>query len=346
MAGTPGAGADVSVILPTLIRLPSAYAINLLDRAIRSVQEQNYPGRFEIVLVDDASPEPVAQTLDSVGCRYRCDLRVIRLHRQLGLVQALNCGLLAAQYGLIARIDADDFWLPGKIERQLARFATDPELSIVGTGMRLRFEDGRPPEDFVRPDGWSPILRFFSEVGCPFPHGSIVARRDIYRLLGGYPQSAEYSHCEDFALWSAWIRFFKPARVEEVLYVYSVSPGSISSIHAERNRRISAKIKNDFACLDIAETTPETIGHLASVLGLSLLQAGAVCYRLWHYRPAVTLPEAAVAPLRRLLADRTIRMAAAEDEGRRRLQISDLLDGFGSPPAVAEPGKAVVAIVS
>jgi hypothetical protein len=82
------------------------------------------------------------------------------------------------------------------------------------------------------------------------------------------------------------------------------------------------------------------------VLGVSLLQAGVICYRLWHYRSAVTLPEAAIAPLRRLLADRTIRVVAATDEDRRGLQITDLLVGFGSAPAATEWNEPVIAIVS
>jgi len=348
MIKTPAISHDVSVVIPSLIRTPSFQAITRLNRAIMSILEQDFPGRFEIVLVDDHSPEPIQFLLKNTGFHYDADLRIIRMPRSNGLVQALNTGIMAAKYDLIARLDDDDIWLPGKIAKQLHRFAHDPDLSIIATSMRLVFEDGRPPEDHIRPDGWSRILHFFCDVGCPFAHGSILARKDVFRVLGGYPQTAEVSHCEDYALWANWVRFFKPGMIEEIFYDYTVSPTSVSSVNAQRNQRISDKIKSEFKLLEVNDLTPTAIYEIAGILGVSILQAGVICFRLWHYNATATLPEAMLTPLRSLLPDRNVRPLATPGN-RRVLTAVDLLKGLGEQgitPAINAARMVTVSVGS
>ena len=218
----------VSVLLPVFLRQAAARDIFWLRRALESVHDQAYPGKVEVLIVDDGSAMPVegfAAELGAAGSRVRW----IRHHRNRGLVHALNSGLRHASHPLIARMDADDEWLPGKIVKQLKLFADDPDLTIAGTGMERVTPSGEAVDQHVRPADWKLLLRFMFDVGCPFPHGSVVARTAIYRLLGGYPHDAALAHCEDFALWGTWLRFFKPAMLEEVFYRYTMGEGSVSA---------------------------------------------------------------------------------------------------------------------
>jgi glycosyltransferase involved in cell wall biosynthesis len=315
--------------MPVFVPRPSSKVLRELDCAIDSVLDQCYPGEMELLIVDDGSPTPVDDLIArSRATRPSC-LRIVRTHRNNGLVHALNLGLRTARYDLIARIDADDAWLPDKIERQVERFAVDADLSIVGTGMSLVFEDGRLPETHIRADGWGAALRFFHEIGCPFPHGSIIARKDIYHLLGGYPHSPDVIHCEDYALWSIWIRFFKPGMIEQQLYNYSVSASSMSGQNVDWQLQASGKIQNGFRKLDIVDILPIAMEELSRVLNITLLQAGVLSYRLWHYDPSVLVPEAALAPLRKILPDRHVQSGtwAHRPAG---MDLSDLLQGFCS----------------
>jgi glycosyltransferase involved in cell wall biosynthesis len=261
-------------------------------------------------------------------------------------VQALNTGILAARYDLIARLDDDDAWLPGKIEKQLARFAEDQDLTIISTGMRQVFESGQPSQEHIRPDGWPSILRFFCDIGCPFVHGSIIARKDIFRLLGGYPQTAAVRHCEDYALWSIWVRFFKPGMIEEVLYDYTVSATSVSSVNAKINHNISVKIQNDFKSLDINNVVFLEMTNIAAVLGVSLLQAGVACYRLWFYRAIALLPKSILSSLSVLLTDRSINVLPSLQPDVPILHLEDLIDGFGLPISSLDPNEMVVVAVA
>jgi Glycosyl transferase family 2 len=297
---------DVSVILPVYWREATARAKDDLFRAIESVRDQRYPGSLEVLVVDDGSARPVADALADAPWGLDSRIRCVRLPRNAGLVNALNTGLAMARHGLVARIDGDDAWRPGKMEKQLALFDADPELTIVGTGMRLVHVGPGTDLDLVRPGDWLGILRFFGTEGCPFPHGSVVARRDVYRLLGGYPHAAALSHCEDYALWGTWLRFFKPAMLEEVLFDYSVSSTSVSGRHAQQQRAATQVVLRTFLELGDVRRLPDALRLLSEATGSTLLEAGRLAFKLWKHRVQALVPEAAVEPLRVLLPDRRV----------------------------------------
>lgn len=299
------AGPGISVLLPVFFRDVSAEDVALLRRAIDSVHAQGHDGPVEILVVDDGSPTPVESLACEIGEAAR-GVRWLRLARNGGIVGALNAGIAAASHGLIARLDADDRWLPGKLAAQMALFRSDPDLTITATGMVRVRPDGSEIETHVRPGDWPSILRFFVDVGCPFPHGSVVARREVYRLLGGYPHDAALRHWEDYALWGTWLRFFKPAMVEQALYEYRVSDQSVSSAHAEQQSLASQVVRRRFADLDLGRTLPSALPALADALAAPLDAAGQVAYAMWHHGQALALPEAALASLRTVLPDRLV----------------------------------------
>jgi glycosyltransferase involved in cell wall biosynthesis len=314
-----------SVILPVYLPTASIADFRLLQRAIESVLDQRFPDAFEVLLVDDGSPTPIASLSEFIGTLERPNVRCIRYEQNRGLVYALNTGLNQARYPFIARIDADDRWRDGKIEKQFALFAADPDLSIVGTGMTMTAPNGEIVGETIRPAPWSDLLRFFVEVGCPFPHGSVLARRDIYRLMGGYPHDLTYAHCEDYALWGQWLRFFKPSMIEELLYDYTVSQGSISAVHATQQANASRLVNLRFAELDLITRLPAALTDLASLLDLSLLQAGVLAFRMWKYHTPVRLPDDAAECLQVILCDKLVTPA---DDSRAGLSLRDALRGF------------------
>lgn len=334
---------NISVLLPIFVDEPSSKILHQLSRALTSVIDQHYPGQMEIVIIDDGSIQPIEDMMRQAKLCTPSNLRIIRSKRNNGLVHALNLGLRAAKHDLIARIDADDAWLPGKIEQQRSRFAVEPDLSIIATGMIMSFEDGSPPETHLRPDGWDAILHFAADVGCPFPHGSVLARKDIYRLLGGYSHSPDVAHCEDYALWSLWLRFFQPAMIEQALYAHTVSTSSISYVHSEQQRRASQRISSYLRGLELSGIAPSNLADLAKSLNITLLQAGVLCYRLWHYRLATTLPAEALDPLRKVLPDRNVRLGLSP--GRQAIDKVALLNGFGAADLFRSSANSIVITV-
>jgi glycosyltransferase involved in cell wall biosynthesis len=318
-----------SVLVPVYLNPVSTENVQALRRALASVFDQRFPGPVEVMIIDDGSPVPIAGIPELAALPD--EVRWVRCHQNGGVVHALNTGLREARHPYIARLDADDYWGANKIEKQFSQIAMDRDLTIIGTGMTIVDPDGRVIDTTIRPAGWKGIIDFYVNVGCPFPHGSVVARRDIYRLLGGYPHDPRFAHCEDYALWGIWLRFFKPAMIEELLYNYTVSPSSMSVRYRPQQNRATKLVNASFAKLNLADTLPKALRALADVLGISVLQAGVLAYRMWHYQVAVCAPTDAVEPLSVILSDRDV--GVVDDGKATARELNDVLVGFLSPEA-------------
>ena len=296
---------EISVLLPVHFPKKSKHNVLRLVRAIESVRCQDYPSDYELLILDDGSSPPIE---DQLGKHTLFDqIQIFRSARNQGLSHTLNKGLAYARFPYIGRIDADDEWLDGKISSQMQVLLEDPDLTIVGTGMHRIRKDGSIIDTHIRPKDWQGILDFMHTVGCPFPHGSVIGLREVYRLLGGYPQAPEFAHAEDFALWVRWLRFFKPAMIEEPLYKYLVSKSSISGAYTARQAKASQLIHSRYRDLNIAYVTPQLLEALSKDLGFTILGAGLFAFWLWKYGGKALVKRSAVPHLRRLLPDRLIR---------------------------------------
>lgn len=269
-----------SVVIPCYLPRASANDVQMLNKAILSAVDQDYPDQMEILLVDDGNPVPVEKLIDVTS--FPCEVRVIHQPRNMGLVLALNKGITEAKYNYIARLDADDTWAQGKIGAQFKRFAADPELTLVATGMVRVTPEGQVIDEHIRPDGWENIARFFVEYGCPFPHGSVLARKDVYEDLGLYSQDATFAHCEDYHLWGQWIRFFKTAIIEKSHYNYTVSNASVSVQNSEQQMKASQIVLHHFRAIGVDKPYLDALEKISEELSLSKIELGTLLHSIWR----------------------------------------------------------------
>lgn len=96
--------------------IPAYNAAGCVGRAIRSVLAQTRPV-IEILVIDDGSCDDTS----SVAERFGPPVRVIR-QANAGPSAARNRGAWAARGEWLAFLDADDTWLPPKLERQAGHF--------------------------------------------------------------------------------------------------------------------------------------------------------------------------------------------------------------------------------
>lgn len=125
--------AKVSVIIP-------AYrAARTIGRAVASVLAQTRPAD-EILVIDDGSPDDLSSALGA----YEGQVTLVRKCNG-GAASARNFGMDRARGEFIAFLDADDYWEPQKLERQLNVFEAHPGLGLVAS---LYFEE-QPGESRV-----------------------------------------------------------------------------------------------------------------------------------------------------------------------------------------------------
>jgi glycosyltransferase involved in cell wall biosynthesis len=125
----------LSVVIPVWNRR------RLVCDAIDSALAQR-PGRIEVIVVDDGSTDGTA---DEVERLYGARVHVVRLPRRSGVAAARNAGVRVATGELLAFLDSDDVWLPGKLDAELRILAQFQGADGVLTDS-LGFLEGKPQE--------------------------------------------------------------------------------------------------------------------------------------------------------------------------------------------------------
>jgi glycosyltransferase involved in cell wall biosynthesis len=176
----------VSVILPVFNRAWS------LNRAIDSVLSQK-DANLETIVVDDGSTDETPALLSSYGDR----IRVIRQANQ-GVSAARNTGIRAASGDLIALLDSDDAWLPGKIKAQVDFFAAHPETLICQTE-EIWIRNGRRVNPRRRHKKHRGMIFERSLALCLISPSAVMMRRELFDAVGLFDE--RLPACEDYDLW-------------------------------------------------------------------------------------------------------------------------------------------------
>lgn len=208
--------------------IPAFRALGTIDTAIRSVLAQTVPAA-EIIVVDDGSPDATA---DHVR-RAWPDVRVIRQANQ-GCGMARNTGVAAATGDWLAFLDADDAWLPGKLERQVPETRAETVAVVACRAVGQKAPAFLPHPGFD--DFWENNKIVVS---------STLVRRDAFEAAGAFWSRRA---CEDYHLWlRLTARGWRVANCPEELVVYAPSNLSLS-------RQIESFAAAEIACLrDIAD---------------------------------------------------------------------------------------------
>ncbi|MCK7583183.1 MAG: glycosyltransferase [Chromatiales bacterium] len=129
------------------IIIPAFKAITHIGEAIDSVLEQD-AGPIEIIVVDDGSTDGTADFV----AQYYPNVCLIRKANG-GAATARNAGIRVACGGLLAFLDADDLWLPGKLQAQLRYLAEHPDVQMLCTEFAVWTPDATgqyPPASLAR----------------------------------------------------------------------------------------------------------------------------------------------------------------------------------------------------
>ncbi len=198
-----------------------------LEQAIQSVLSQTYQ-KWELIIVDDGSTDQtysIAQRCSGKDNR----IRSIKNNLNLGIQKALNRGILEAKGEYIARIDDDDVWAENtKLEKQINFLLTNPDYVLVGTGTIVVSEEGIELFRYLLPETDKKIRSKILTKNC-FVHSSVVFKKDSAQIFGGYDESNNLQHIEDYDL---WIKLGTVGKLANLLFYgiqTTLRAGSISS---------------------------------------------------------------------------------------------------------------------
>ncbi len=204
----------VSVIIPTF------NARRFVTEAIDSVLRQTFQS-FEIIVVDDGSTDATKDRLAQYGDRIRYFCK-----RNEGVSTARNYGIARSRGKFIALLDADDLWLPEKLERQMSFFenseeiglcytsaiTVDQDLNVLGYNDAIEYED--------------PCKALLLNMNILILSSAII-RKSILKQAGGF--DSNFSTCADKELWLRVSRLTRFCSVNKYLVKYREVVNSMSS---------------------------------------------------------------------------------------------------------------------
>lgn len=205
----------ISVIMGILNKKENIFFIK---KSIHSILNQTFVD-FELLVCDDGSDPEVIHLLDELS-QVDCRIHLVRDPNKITLSEKLNFCLQHAKGEFVARMDDDDFSHPTRLERQYNFLLINKDISFVGCNVNQIFSKNK---SFSRLLPESPTLRDFLFV-LPFIHPTLLFRREVLTLVGGYSEEVWCERCEDYELmFRLYENSYYGYNLEEILFDYSTN---------------------------------------------------------------------------------------------------------------------------
>jgi len=225
----------VSVIIPTY------NSAKFIGMAVDSVLNQTYK-KNEIIVVDDGSTDETALVL-----KKYIDSRVVRYFKKsnAGPASARNFGIQKSIGELVAFLDADDFWSPIKLEKQVELFSTNVGLVYANVSF---FN-----ENLVDDGGDDDYYYYSSILGNKFyrgsvydkllqnnfiPTSSVIILREAIISIGLFDERKIMISVEDYDMWLRISKKFSIDYYQEPLSSYRIHDNQISKKGRDTLRKL------------------------------------------------------------------------------------------------------------
>jgi serine acetyltransferase/GT2 family glycosyltransferase len=215
---------------------------------------------FEVIVVNDGSTdnteEVVKQYLTDSRVRYICQ-------ENSGQAHAKNTGIMNTSGSFIAFLDADDFWAPDKLERQLP-FFDDPQVGVVYSTAKYIDENAKPLNlnlnKYLQPKEGIITRHLLFDNFVPF--SSSVVRREVFDKVGLFDESLGMGI--DWDLWLRASLHYKFRYVDYPLLYYRIGhSGQMSNNVVKRHQAsdfiLDRFIRNNKGIID--KLTKRQINH-------------------------------------------------------------------------------------
>jgi glycosyltransferase involved in cell wall biosynthesis len=265
----------VSVVIPTY------NSAHYIEEALESVVDQSFKD-FEIIVIDDGSTDGTGEVLKKYGDR------IISLFQDnSGCANARNRGIRIALGKYIAFLDADDLWMPAKLEKQVAIFNKNENLGMVTTGVYSFDVKGiygfskNKRKTLMRGDVAKNIF-LHSNIGTP----TVMVRKRVFDKVGLFEERTRQgdkvflSHGSDDNMWIRIAAHFDVELIDEPLVKIRVHPSMMTLKKSELLESVKYNIHllntkyGDNVKKRIEKAIPIKTSHVQFAIGYSQLENG------------------------------------------------------------------------
>ncbi|MER3491205.1 MAG: glycosyl transferase family A [Mastigocladus sp. ERB_26_2] len=200
--------------MPKVSVIIQAYnAMNYLPKILESVLKQTFTD-FEVLIINDGSTDNIIEWASQIT-----DPRVKLISQEnQGQSAARNLGIVLARGDYLAFLDADNLWLPTKLEKQVNFLDKNPEVGLVNTWVALTDEHGKPTGTVIKTHAEGNVWKQIIECPTVICGSSPLVRSDCFEKVGLFDKKLSVS-----ADWEMWIRIasrYSFAMIKEPLVFY------------------------------------------------------------------------------------------------------------------------------
>jgi glycosyltransferase involved in cell wall biosynthesis len=206
-----------------------------LEECVNSILNQTFQD-FEYIILNNGSTDRTSEILDGYS-----DPRLRIIHQEnLGIARSLNKGIDLSNSELIVRLDADDYSVEQRLEKQLAFMDRHPEVVLCGSRFRLLIGKETFDQETIFIEENKAIRKAMSCFN-PISHSTVVFRKKTFVESRGYSEKFEYS--QDYDLWLRMLAIGEAYILKDELSTIRLSEQSTSNQNTKTMRLEGLQIR-------------------------------------------------------------------------------------------------------
>lgn len=220
------------------VLMPAYNAQSYIAEAIESILDQTFAD-FEFIIIDDGSGDQTPLIIEEYAKRGK---RIVFLQnsQNLKISETLNRGLEIARGEFIARMDADDWSYPNRLEDQLRLMRKNSGLVICGADIEICDQNLKPLNIRIYPRTDTQIRNKIFKLN-PFAHSVTFYKTEIAKKAGGY--DSNFNLAEDYDLYFRMGRFGQFANIPKALLKLRTHSQSLSARAISTQARLNFSVR-------------------------------------------------------------------------------------------------------
>jgi glycosyltransferase involved in cell wall biosynthesis len=208
--------------------MPVFNAVSYIERAIRSIVEQDYPDK-ELFIKDGGSKDGTIDIIKHYAKKYPSIIKWTS-GKDKGQTDAINIGMKKVSGEILAYLNADDVYKPGSFKKVAEVFGKNKDLMWIYSKCDIIDADDKPIRGWITAykNFWLKnfslstllILNYISQMG-------VFIRREAYLKVGEFDEKQFY--VMDYDYWLRLAKHFKPTLIDNYLASFRIIPSAKSS---------------------------------------------------------------------------------------------------------------------